>query len=117
MTNPDIVKKAISTFRVHINRDKPPFLKTCTECNAPMRANDHIVSVVMRSFNSTDFTDIEYFCINHTPNANDVTDELLTGYAVILRMRIVEDAPDCEPEDRSIEIIDSSFSRPSSYDI
>lgn len=114
---PDLVKNAFSELKRIMNEDeKVPFLKTCPKCKNPLRTGKSM-SVVMESFNSKQFTNISYYCSEHSPNLEDINERMLTCYSVLIDIEIIEPSPDCRESERDIRIKDYSYKRPDSYNI
>lgn len=114
---PDIVEKSISELKKDISNKDVPFLRTCPECNQPLRSNDYLITVVLESYNGVQFDSISYYCSSHKTDSEDIKHNLLTVYTVVLTVKIEEGSPHCDPRDRSIEIKDYNYSGPSSESI
>lgn len=119
MTNSrhSVVDNAISKLnRILKQEEDVPFLKTCPECNEPLRSEKDTISVIMESHNSNHFTTVSYYCAEHNPDLDNL-DKMLTSYVVLIDFKIIEPSPDCSPSDRDIQIKEIEYELPSSYNI
>lgn len=110
---PSIVSSSIHKIKENLMKnDKVPFLRTCPQCNQPLRSNDMTISVGVSAVNPMNITDIRYYCEDHCPKPEEITDDLLISYSFVADIKIIEPSPDCNKSDRTIKIKNSDYSQP-----
>lgn len=115
-TTHDVEDNGLSKLKEILKEDETvPFLKTCPDCNEPLRSEKNI-TVVMESVNANDFTDITYYCESHEPDLENL-DNILAVFAVLIDFTIIEPHPNCNPSERQIQVNNIESKLPSSYDI
>lgn len=113
LDEPEIVSSSIDEINKNLMKnDKVPFIRTCPKCNQPLRSNDMVISVSVSAMNPMNITDITYYCKNHRPKPDEITEDLLISCSFVADIKIMEPSPDCDTSDRTIKIKNFDYSQP-----